>query len=300
MSQSRPPRTTFAVLAAVVRPVMNGILGRKWFGTDNLPKGQGFIICPNHVTEIDPIVVGHYLYSNKVLPHFLAKASLFRLPVVGPILHRLQQIPVERSSAGANRSLETAREVLDQGGGIIIYPEGTLTRDPDLWPMKGRTGAARLALQTGAPVIPVAHWGAQDLFPRYAKSLHLFPRRTVRVLAGKPVDLSEFAGRPRDKATLPAATDRILDEVTALLAQLRGEQPPAQRWDPVAHHQTPQGGMMEQAPPALGPEETPGPEENGAAGDCGPKNGVPGDSVPDSTVKDCIVKDGSASGGSAA
>jgi 1-acyl-sn-glycerol-3-phosphate acyltransferase len=252
MSQSRPPRATFAVLAAIVRPIMNGLMGRKWFGTGNLPKDRGFIVCPNHVTEIDPVVVGHFLYSNKVLPHFLAKASLFRVPVLGQMLHGLQQIPVERSTAGANRSLETARGILGQGGGIIIYPEGTLTRDPGLWPMKGRTGAARLALQTGAPVIPVAQWGAQEVLPRYAKRLRIFPRRTVRVLAGEPVDLSEFAGRPLDKATLSAATDRILDAVTALLAELRGEEPPAERWDPVAHNQTTLGRMMEKNPPALG------------------------------------------------
>ena len=77
---------------------------------------------------------------------------------------------------------------------MIVYPEGTATRDPDLWPMVGKTGAARLALTTGAPVIPVAHWGAQDILPYGTSKPHLFPRKTVRMVAGPPVDLSAYAG----------------------------------------------------------------------------------------------------------
>ena len=109
---------------------------------------------------------------------------------------------MERSTAGANRSLQVAQEIVAEGGAIIIYPEGTLTRDPDLWPMKGHTGAARLALEGGIPVVPIAHWGAHEVFPRYAKRFHIFPRKRSRVVVGDPVDLSAFAGRPLDKATL--------------------------------------------------------------------------------------------------
>jgi 1-acyl-sn-glycerol-3-phosphate acyltransferase len=131
-----------------------------------------------------------------------------------------------------------SREVLDEGGAVIIYPEGTLTRDPALWPMRGRTGAARLALQTGAPVIPVAHWGANELLPRYAKRPSLFPRKTAHVTAGPPVDLSEFSGLPITRTVLEAATNRIMDSITALLAEVRGEAAPAVRWDPSAHGQS--------------------------------------------------------------
>ena len=116
---------------------------------------------------------------------------------------------------------------MNEGGAIIIYPEGTLTRDPALWPMKGHTGAARMALESGIPVVPMAHWGAQEVFPRYAKRFYVFPRKTSRLVVGEPVDLSAFAGRPLDKATLTAATNVIMDAITALLAELRGEQPPA-------------------------------------------------------------------------
>ncbi|MHA7197312.1 lysophospholipid acyltransferase family protein [Arthrobacter alkaliphilus] len=240
MKEPAQSRAMFAVLAGIARPIMNILMAKKWEGTEKLPAG-GFIAAPNHCTEIDPIVVGHMLYNMKRPPHFLAKAGLFKAPVLGTLLRATRQIPVERSTTGANRSLQAAQEVVDAGGAIIIYPEGTLTRDPDLWPMKGHTGAARLAIQTGAPVVPIAHWGAHEVFPRYAKRFHVFPRKTSRILVGDPVDLSAFQGRPLDRATLIEATDIIMDAITDLLASLRGEEPPKERWDPAAHNQAKHG-----------------------------------------------------------
>jgi 1-acyl-sn-glycerol-3-phosphate acyltransferase len=111
--------------------------------------------------------------------------------------------------------------------------------------MKGHTGAARLALEAGIPVVPIAHWGAHEVFPRYGKSFHLFPRKKSRVVVGEPVDLSAFAGRPLDKVTLTEATDAIMDAITGLLAGLRGEEPPAERWDPAKQQQAKHGRFME-------------------------------------------------------
>jgi len=244
VKETAKSRITFVIVAGIVRPTMNLLMNKKWEGLEKLPAG-GFIAAPNHCTEIDPLVVGHMLYNQKRMPHFLAKGGLFKVPVLGAVLRSTKQIPVERSTAGANHSLQLAKEVVDEGGAIVIYPEGTLTREPDLWPMKGHTGAARMALESGIPVVPMAHWGAHHVFPRYAKRFHLFPRRTSRLLVGDPVDLSAFAGRPLDKATLTAATAVIMDAVTALLATLRSEQPPAERWDPAAHNQTKHGRDIE-------------------------------------------------------
>jgi len=238
-------RAFFALLAGVARPIMNVLMGKEWLDTQKLPKGEGFIVVPNHCTEIDPIVVGHMLYNQDIMPHFLAKDGLFRTPVLGAALKGAHQIPVERSGAGAGKSLIAAKEVLDMNGAVVVYPEGTLTRDPDLWPMKGRTGAARLALSTGVKVIPVAHWGAQEVFPRYAKSFKIFPRKKARVLVGDPVDLSAFMGRSGDKETLEAMTEVIMTDITKLLEILRGEKAPAERWDPSAHHQATHGRFME-------------------------------------------------------
>lgn len=244
MKETAKSHITFVIVAGIVRPVMNLLMNRKWEGLEKLPAG-GFIAAPNHCTEIDPLVIGHMLYNQKRMPHFLAKGSLFKVPVLGSVLRNTKQVPVERSTAGANRSLQVAREVVDEGGAIIIYPEGTLTRDPELWPMKGHTGAARMALESGIPVVPMAHWGAHEVFPRYAKRFHVFPRKTSRVLVGDPVDLSAFAGRPLDKATLTEATNVIMDAITELLASLRGGQPPLVRWDPSAHNQSTHGRFVE-------------------------------------------------------
>jgi 1-acyl-sn-glycerol-3-phosphate acyltransferase len=244
VKETAKSRITFVIVAGIVRPVMNLLMNKKWEGLEKLPAG-GFIAAPNHCTEIDPLVIGHMLYNQKRMPHFLAKGGLFKVPVVGAVLRATKQIPVERSTAGANRSLNVAKEVVDEGGAIIIYPEGTLTRDPELWPMKGHTGAARMALESGIPVVPMAHWGAHQVFPRYAKSFHVFPRRTSRVIVGDPVDLSAFEGRPLDRATLTAATAVIMDAITGLLGTLRSEQPPAEPWDPAAHNQSKHGRNIE-------------------------------------------------------
>jgi hypothetical protein len=114
---------------------------------------------------------------------------------------------------------------------VIFYPEATVTRDPDLWPMVAKTGVARLALATGAPVIPVAQWGAQRILPYGSHRPHLFPRTTVQVLAGPPVDLSAFDGQPLSPKVLRDATDLIMKDITGQLARIRGETAPAKLYD---------------------------------------------------------------------
>nr|WP_189351154.1 lysophospholipid acyltransferase family protein [Zhihengliuella salsuginis] len=246
------------------------MIGKRWEGFDRLPEG-GFIACPSHSTEIDPLIVGHAIYRSGRLPRYLAKESLFRVPVLGWFLKKTRQIPVARSSQGAKRSLQLAGELLNEGSVAIVYPEGTLTRDPDMWPMKGRTGAARLALQTGAPVIPIGHWGAHELLPRYGKRLHLFPRKQARVVVGEAVDLSDLRGKPMTKAVLVEATERIMNAVAELVGDLRGESPPETLWDPSAHGQALSGRDYEQRDPGASrrPSGTDGPAPTNRAGEQG-------------------------------
>ena len=103
--------------------------------------------------------------------------------------------------------------------------------------MRGKSGAVRIALEHGIPVIPVAHWGTQTIMARYAKKISIFPRKTVYVKFGDPVDLDEFRGLPLDSATLNAATERVMIAITGLLADLRNEPAPAKRWNPSDHDQ---------------------------------------------------------------
>ncbi len=121
---------------------------------------------------------------------------------------------------------------LRQGACVIFYPEATVTRDPEQWPMAARTGVARLALATGVPVVPAAHWGAQDGLPYGSLRPHLLPRRRVRVRAGPPVDLSRFAGLPLTAPVLREATRKIMADVTGLVAELRHEAAPAKPCHP--------------------------------------------------------------------
>src|ERR1700753_3891450 len=151
---------------------------------EHIPPSGGVILVPNHASHFDPLVVAHYIYESGRWPRFLAKASLFQVPVVGPFLRKLKQIPVTRGSVEAVKSLDVLVDAIQQGGAVVIYPEGTTTRSPDLWPMQGKTGAARLALVTGAPVIPIAHWGSAKVFDVRTKRFSVRPKTPVWVRAG--------------------------------------------------------------------------------------------------------------------
>jgi 1-acyl-sn-glycerol-3-phosphate acyltransferase len=208
---------------------------RDWRGWEHFPASGGFVVAPNHVSHVDPLAFAHFLFDSGHPPFFLGKEAVFRVPVVGAILRGAQQIPVFRNTGRAADAFRAAVEAVEAGKCVGVYPEGTLTRDPALWPMVGKTGAARIALTTGCPVIPVAQWGPQEILAPYAKRPHLFPRKTMHVLAGPPVDLSDLHDRPLDAAVLHEATARIMSAITALLEELRGEPAPAERFDSRKH-----------------------------------------------------------------
>ena len=206
---------------------------RDWHGGEHLgPDGLGIVVVTNHVSHIDPLAFAHFLYDNGRSPRFLAKAGLFKVFFVGSVLRGAEQIPVYRQSVDAAKAYSAAVDAVRRGECVAIYPEATLTRDPDLWPMQGKTGAARVALATGAPVIPVAQWGPQDLLAPYGRRPHLLPRKVMHLRAGPPVDLAEFAGREVDAVLLRDVTAKIIDAITALLEEIRGEKAPPERLDP--------------------------------------------------------------------
>lgn len=244
-AEKRRP-SAFWVLAGLVLPVWSLMARYRFTPESKLPQTGPFIIAPNHYSEIDPIAVGAAVWHLGRLPRFMTKASLFKVPVFGSLLRATGQIPVERGGAqrpgdGKVNPIGAAAELIANDSGVIVYPEGTLTRDPDLWPMRGKTGAIRLALESGIPVIPVAHWGTQQLMPRYAKRIHPFPRKTIHVSVGEPLDLSKYAGRHVDQRVVSEATRDLMNAITALLAELRNETPPPERWDPNKHQQTETG-----------------------------------------------------------
>ena len=189
------------------------------------------MVC-NHISYVDPLLFTHFLYDNGRAPRYLGKASLFKLPIIGRVLLGAGQIPVERESSSASQSLQHAVAFLKAGHLLGVYPEGTLTRDENYWPMKAKTGIARLAILSQVPVIPCAQWGAQKILPAYSKKPKLFPRTKVIVVAGEPLNFSKWAGRAEDPVALEEATAYVMSAVTKLLENLRGETAPSEVFDP--------------------------------------------------------------------
>ncbi|NQU37408.1 MAG: 1-acyl-sn-glycerol-3-phosphate acyltransferase [Actinobacteria bacterium] len=227
------PYYRFAVV--LLEPFLTIMTRRERKNTEILkrdyPPNDGIIVVVNHMSWFDPMNVCHVLWDAGRPPRFLAKDALFKAPGIGQILTGAGQIPVYRASGNPASAIGAAVKAVQAGECVVIYPEGTMTRDPDLWPMAGKSGAAMLALKSGAPVIPMAQWGPQEIMRPYAKEFHLLPRKKMHTLVGEPVDLDDLRDVQVTKEVLNTATDRIVDAITALLAQLRDEQPPTERLD---------------------------------------------------------------------
>lgn len=221
----------FWLCIALVFPASKLMFRIRYRHGDRLPTSGPVLLVANHVSVLDPIACARLVFDHGRMPHFLAKESVFKGPA-GMILRSAGQIPVARYSSDAVGALSAAQDDLAAGNVVVIYPEGSVTRDPNWWPMQSRTGAARLALTTDAVVLPVAQWGPQRLHDYHAKKLH--PRLRVRAdyLVGEPIDLSELraqvrTGRPLTAELLKETTDLMMGRVREQLADLRGEPAPA-------------------------------------------------------------------------
>ncbi len=213
-------------VVCVIRPTMIVFTRQHWSGTDHLPASGAAILAVNHVSPADPLTMSHFVYDAGRWPHFLAKASVFKVMFLGSVLRTVGQIPVSRGTVDAAKSLSVAEEALAAGEVVVIYPEGTVTKQPEYWPMRGKTGVARLALTTGAPVIPVVQWGPQTIFDRHANKFRWKRRYDITVLAGPPVDLEKFRGLPLTPEMLQDVADEIMYAIRDLLEEIRGEKAP--------------------------------------------------------------------------
>ncbi|HEX6355528.1 lysophospholipid acyltransferase family protein [Actinophytocola sp.] len=206
-------------------------------GAENIRREGGVLLVMNHISHIDPPVDAVFVHRNGRVPRFLAKDSLFRMPVFKYLIGGAGSIPVYRGSASAGESLVAATEALRNGKLVVIYPEGTITRDPDGWPMRSRTGVARLALDCladGVPVVTVARWGTRDILNGYTKKFRPFPRKKITFEVSEPVDLSEFKGREVNNELLREVTDLLMGRVRDQLAGLRDEPAPSGFYVPSA------------------------------------------------------------------
>jgi 1-acyl-sn-glycerol-3-phosphate acyltransferase len=217
--------------AGILMPIMRAITKRTWLATEKIPQAGPAIFCSNHVSYIDALVLAHYLFENGRAARFIGKESVFKIPIVGWVLYKAEQIPVKRQSDSAAIALAQAIAALKMGHAIAIYPEGTLTRDPDLWPMTGKTGAVRLALASGAPLIPIAQWGDHKILAPYSKILKIFPAKPITLKCGDPIDLSKWQGKADDPEAVEAATNFVMTNLAKMVGELRNENPPMELFD---------------------------------------------------------------------
>ena len=231
-------------MASILIPIVRLLFKVEPKGIEKLPKHGSYILVSNHVTNLDALAVAYFVYVQlKRAPHFLAKESLFRIPGIGGILRAAGQIPVYRSGHRNDTPLKAAHAYLKAGHSIAIFPEGTLTRSPDLWPMRGKSGAIRLALETGVPVYPVGQWGSEKVLPQYGSKFRPGFWKPVRILVGDEIDLSDYRKRQLNPDQLNDATKLVMQTITQLVEELRGEKAPLELWDPAKAGQTTSGNF---------------------------------------------------------
>lgn len=228
---TEPVEPTFRWLARMAGFLLRRVVKLEWLPGGSLPQRGGLIIVANHTSNFDPVVLGHFIVWHGRWPRFLSKAELWRVPVIGWLVRACGQIPVERDTHRATDALSSAKQALAAGRCVVIYPEGTITGDPEGWPMTARRGAARLALESGCPVVPIAQWGAHRVMGFHEiKFPRLIPRKTISMKIGDPFPGREPVVAP-DLAEAAALTDAFMVRLTALVAELRGEEPPPHRLD---------------------------------------------------------------------
>jgi 1-acyl-sn-glycerol-3-phosphate acyltransferase len=220
------------VAAAVFYPVTNLLARRVLIGAERLPERGPALLVMNHVSHIDPLYDAVCVRDRGRVPRFLAKNTLWEVPVLRNVLTATGQIPVYRGTANAQQSLRDAHAALEEGKVVIIYPEGTISRDPDGWPMQSRTGVARLALDHDVPIVPVARWGTRAILDGYNKKFHPLPRHMVTHRFGDPVDLAAYRGAAASNTALREVTDLLMGRVKDLLAETRQESAPAGFYQP--------------------------------------------------------------------
>lgn len=205
-----------------------------WFtwrfeGLEHIPAEGAAIVACNHISYLDPLGNAYAVLRAGRRARFLAKEDLFRIPLVGSVMRGARQIPVDRARAGNPEPLLAAEEALRAGEVVVIYPEGTVTTDPGFKPMKGKTGAVRLSLATGVPIVPMASWGSQDVWQKSGRGSLKFGR-PIMIKVGPPIDLSTEAGRGDDRAALGELTARVMRDIAVLVEDLRAKYP--RRWSP--------------------------------------------------------------------
>ncbi|HEX3589862.1 MAG TPA: lysophospholipid acyltransferase family protein [Pseudonocardiaceae bacterium] len=215
----------YGVAIDILYPIVMAFTVPSWRGGDHIPETGPVLLASNHLSFVDPVTEAAFVLAHGRIPRFMAKSGLWDLPVIGKVLADGGHIPVHRDVRDARGAYVAALAALERGEVLMVYPESTFTDDPDGWPMRGKTGVAKMALESGVPVVPIAHWGSQRVLPPKKILPRLLPRKRVSVHVGKPVDLSEFEGQRLSRTVLTEATERIMAAITDLLTEIRDTHP---------------------------------------------------------------------------
>ena len=231
-----PSRTEarYRALIRTVRALLHLCSRRRTEGAELLPATGPVIVVGNHVSVVDALVLGAAVARRGRRVRMLATAGVFRVPVLGALLRSAGFVPVHRWSSDPASALAPARTALAAGQCVGLYPEGAITRHPDLWPARGKTGVVRLALDTGAPVVPLAQWGTHRLVggegSRWKALLTPLTRPRIGVRVGAPMDLRALLGvscaADATAEQLRTGADAVMAALVAELAVLRGEPAP--------------------------------------------------------------------------
>jgi 1-acyl-sn-glycerol-3-phosphate acyltransferase len=207
----------YAVARALLLPFLKLLFRWRLIGAENIPKQGPVIVACNHISYFDPLCHAYMIDRSGRKCRFFAKSELWKNPFLRFVLTHAHQIPVERGSGEAG-PVEKAIEWLVKDELVVIYPEATITTNPDLTPMQGKTGVGRVALATGAPVVPIAVWGSHWVRPKRRKPVQKF-RRLIALKAGEPITFDDMRGLDPAEAAREA-TDRVVGELDRLVREL--------------------------------------------------------------------------------
>lgn len=223
-----PLTWSLRLLIPIVRALSRLVFKERFEGRERIPAQGPALLVLNHISVLDPLATASFVWTAGRVPSFMIKDSVFKVPVVGKLMTGARQIAVARGSVAAQASIDAAIETLRNGGIVAVYPEGTVTRDPDFWPMRAKTGVARIALAVPeAPVIPIAQWGAHRSYDYHTKKMRLLPRKVTHVRALEPLDVVHFHGRTDNEAAREL-TDTMMRTLADEVGRLRGEPAPAE------------------------------------------------------------------------
>ena len=214
----------------LARGILKPSLGL-WFdwsieGLENIPREGGAILAFNHIAYLDPLVTAYVVDKSGRRPRYLAKSELFADKRISWILRGAGQIPVHRGTKDAPMALDRAVDALGRGEIVVIFPEGTITTDPDLNPMAAKTGAARLALASGAPLIPAAVWGTQNVWPKGFAKHWWPPGQDILVRIDEPRSVTGDPDSPEDWKRVG---ENLMQQISTLVASLRPVVPDRRR-----------------------------------------------------------------------